>query len=417
MHHSQERRSRNAAGEAPDGPGVEIDDERIAEALGHESNAPVVRRDVRALAEVGELSDVGWQVIEWASGVPLGAAGRSRSEQDQDGANHATRLYRSGRRVRCPLSDRRSQCRESPQRISTVDHVCFQQVGNGAPNAPASASMGTFSQDLRYALRNLTKSPMFTAVALLSLALGIGANTAIFSLMNQVLLRLLPVKEPERLVLVQKQGSEMGMVRGPDTLSYPMYRDLRDRTTVFDGLLAYAPFDLSMSYKGQTERITGDLVSGNYFDVLGTDAAIGRTLTADDEVKPGGHPVTVLSYGFWTRRFARDPRIVDQAVLVNGTPLTVVGVTKRGFTSAEANRTPDIFVSVAMKKQMTPTWDDLQNRRAMWLNVMGRLKPGVKATQAQAALNTEYAALVQDEVKELPAGMSENARRRFLKKP
>ena len=277
--------------------------------------------------------------------------------------------------------------------------------------------MGTFSQDLRYALRNLTKSPMFTAVALLSLALGIGANTAIFSLMNQVLLRLLPVREPERLVLVQKQGSEMGMVRGPDTLSYPMYRDLRDRTTVFDGLLAYAPFDLSMSYKGQTERITGDLVSGNYFDVLGTDAAIGRTLTADDEVKPGGHPVAVLSYGFWTRRFARDPRIVDQAVLVNGTPLTVVGVTKRGFTSAEANRTPDIFVSVAMKKQMTPTWDDLQNRRAMWLNVMGRLKPGVKATQAQAALNTEYAALVQEEVKELPAGMSEYGRQRFLKKP
>lgn len=195
--------------------------------------------------------------------------------------------------------------------------------------------MGTFSQDIRYALRNLAKSPMFTAVALLSLALGIGANTAIFSLMNQVLLRLLPVKEPERLVLLQKQGGGMGMVRGPDTLSYPMYKDLRDRNWVFEGLLAYAPFDLSIMYKGQTERITGDLVSGNYFDVLGTDAAIGRTLTQDDDIKPGAHPVAVLSYGFWTRRFARDPRIVDQAILVNGTPLTIVGVTKAGFTSAE----------------------------------------------------------------------------------
>src|SRR5690242_1792425 len=158
-------------------------------------------------------------------------------------------------------------------------------------------------EDLRYALRGLRKSPMFTIVALLSLGLGIGANTAIFSLMDQALLRPLAVKQPKQLILFSANGPRRGMVNtsydDANTFSYPMYRDFRDQNRVFSGVLARFPISFSMSWHDQTERIYGDLVSGNYFDVLGVHAAIGRTFTPEDDRTPGSHPVVVLSYGYW----------------------------------------------------------------------------------------------------------------------
>jgi putative ABC transport system permease protein len=245
-------------------------------------------------------------------------------------------------------------------------------------------------QDLRYALRTLVTAPGFTIVVVLTLALGIGANTAIFSLTDQVLLRLLPVRAPERLVVFDGPGAFSGRTFNNGTFSYPMYRDFRDGNAVFDGVLARFPAPLTLMTNGQAERVSGELVSGNYFDVLGVRAQIGRTFTPDDDRTPGGHPVAILSYNYWARRFAADPSVLNRTLTINGLPMTVVGVTPPGFYGIVVGENPDVMVPVAMKAQMTPTWDDLQNRRSRWLTVMARLKDGVSREQAEAAMNVVY---------------------------
>ena len=265
--------------------------------------------------------------------------------------------------------------------------------------------MSTFFQDLRYSLRGLRQSPVFTAVALVSIALGIGANTAVFSLMDQALLRSLPVKHPEQLVLFSCHDRRSGWIDtsyGSDyTFSFPMYRDFRDGTQVFDGVMARFPISMSMSWHGQTERIRGDLVSGNYFDVLGIHAAIGRTLTNDDDRTPDAHPLAVLSYGYWKRRFGADPGILNQVINLNNHPMTVVGVAQAGFRGVGVGEAPDVFVPMMMRAEMSPGRKDLADRRAMWLNIFARLKPGVSAQQAEAAVNGFWHPILEMEAKEL----------------
>jgi predicted permease len=275
--------------------------------------------------------------------------------------------------------------------------------------------MNAFAQDLRYAVRTLIKTPAFTVVVVLTLALGIGANTAIFSLTDQVLLRLLPVRSPEQLVVLDGPGAFQGRTFNDGTFSYPMYRDFRDQNTVFDGVLARFPAPLTLMTNGRAERVTGELVSGNYFDVLGIRAHIGRTFTPDDDRIPGGHPIVMLSHGFWTRRFARDPGVLNSSVTLNGQPMTVVGVTAPGFFGVVVGESPDVLVPVMMKKQMTPTWDDLLNRRSRWLTVMARLKPGVSATQAESAMNVVYRRINEQEIKEIQ-NPSKSFRDRFTSK-
>src|SRR5580658_1325821 len=168
--------------------------------------------------------------------------------------------------------------------------------------------------DLRYALRNLRKSPVFTLVAVLSLALGIGANAAIFTLLDQVLLRMLPVKNPQELVRVYgARGAFSGSSRcSQDCLSYPMYKDLRDQNQVFSGILARWPLALSLADGEKTERVRGELVSGNYFDVLGVKAALGRTFSQEDDREVNGHPLAILSYAFWQSRYGGDPGVLHR---------------------------------------------------------------------------------------------------------
>jgi len=173
-------------------------------------------------------------------------------------------------------------------------------------------------QDARYGFRMLRRSPLFTLVAVLTLAFGIGANTAIFSLMDQVLLQLLPVKHPEQLVLVAQRGIRFGDSWGDNDISYPMYRDLRDGNHVFSGMFCRFPTSVSLGYGDRTERVDAELVSGSYFPVLGVTAAIGRTLTPDDDRVPGGHPVAMLSHSFWQSRFSSDPSIVGKRIVANG---------------------------------------------------------------------------------------------------
>jgi predicted permease len=277
--------------------------------------------------------------------------------------------------------------------------------------------MGSFFQDLRYSLRGFRQSPIFTAVALLSIALGVGANTAIFSLMDQALLRSLPVKQPDRLVLFSCSGPRSGWIDtsyGSDyTFSYPLYRDFRDGTSVFDGVFARFPVRMSMSWRGQTDRIAGDLVSGNYFDVLGVHAAIGRTLTNDDDRTPDAHPLVVLSYGYWKRRFGADPGILNQVIQINNHPMTVVGVAQEGFRGVGVGEAPDVFVPMMMRAEMSPGRKDLGERRAMWLNIFARLKPGVPSQQAEAAVNTFWRPILEMEAQQM-TGLRATSRARFV---
>lgn len=261
--------------------------------------------------------------------------------------------------------------------------------------------MGTLLQDVRYGVRMLAKSPGFTAIAVLTLALGIGANTAIFSLTDQVLLRFLPVAHPEQLVVLRSPGPHPGHTSsdGDDaaSFSYPMYKDLRDRNPVFSGLLARYAIALNVSARGATERAEGELVTGNYFEVLGVRPALGRIFTPADETAPGANPVAVLSYGYWTRRFGNDPSILNKQLEVNGTSLTVVGVARSGFGGIQIGQAPDVFIPITMKAMMTPNWDGLADRRDHWLAIVGRLKPGLAPAKAEAAISPTYRAILESE--------------------
>jgi predicted permease len=242
-------------------------------------------------------------------------------------------------------------------------------------------------QDLRFGMRLLLKNPGFTAVAVLSLALGIGANTAIFSLVDAVLLKLLPVRNPEQLVALDS-FSQRGEHRN---FSHPLFEQLRARTSVFSGLFAAVDGTSRMEMDGpesggQTEQAEVQLVSGEYFQVLGVNAVVGRMLTAEDDQTPGAHPVAVLSYGFWQRRFAGDAAIIGKSITLKGQPFTVIGVTPLAFFGEAVGRAPDVWAPLMMEPPLGRGVTRLNSANVGWLRIMGRLKPGVSEQQAQAAL-------------------------------
>src|SRR5712664_524884 len=256
-------------------------------------------------------------------------------------------------------------------------------------------------QDVRYGLRMLAKHPGFTAIAVLTLALGIGANTAIFSLLNQVLLRRLPVRNPGELVILKSPGPKRGHVwsDGDDSeiFSYPLYKGLAKNTAVFDGVIARYPFEASIASHGQTERGSGELVTGNYFEVLGVRPVLGRVLSpADDDVQ-GAHPVLVLSHSYWTRHFGGDAGVLNQAILVNNAEMTIVGVAQSGFSGIQVGQMPDIFVPMTMKGQMTPIRNGLDDWNDSFLAVLARRKPGISVEQAQAGINVDYPGLLEQQ--------------------
>ena len=240
--------------------------------------------------------------------------------------------------------------------------------------------------DSRLALRRLRQSPGFTAAAVLTLALGIGANTTTFSALNKLVLRPLPVERPEELAFVNSQ----------DSFSYPAYKDLRDRTRALSGLIAYRLAPVSLSLNGANAHLFGVEVSGNYFEVLGVKALLGRSLTPADDQKRLGHPVLVLSYAGWQRRFNGAPDIVGKSVKINNLAYTVIGVMPREFFGTELLIAPELWVPMAMEPQIEPGNDWLDNRYTRDCWVMGRRKPGVSATQAEAELNTIVAQLAHD---------------------
>jgi predicted permease len=243
--------------------------------------------------------------------------------------------------------------------------------------------IGDLWQDIRFGLRMLRKSPGFTLVAVLSLTLGIGANTAIFSLVNTALLRPLPIAKPEQLVALNNASEN----RTFPTFSYPNYKDFRDRSESFSGLIGYRFTPCSLSHDGINERLWGYEVTGNYFDSLGVTAALGRLISPDDDRDPGASPVAVVSYKCWQQRFGSSPGIIGRDVIVNGRGYTIIGVAPQGFYGTEIISAPDMWFPVAMQAQLEIGRSWLDDRAVENLFVQGRLKPGVSSAQAQASLN------------------------------
>jgi len=238
--------------------------------------------------------------------------------------------------------------------------------------------------DLRLAVRRLLKNPGFSAIAVITLALGIGANTAIFSAINAVILRPLPVERASELIAVNET---MGGDTFP-TLSYPNYLDVRDRNQVLSGLVAYRFLPTSLGMPGSSQRVWGYLVTGNYFQVLGVNAVQGRVLLPEDDIHRGGHPVAVLSYACWQKRFGGDPSAVGRTVKFNGMDFTILGVTPRGFFGTELYFVPEVFFPMAMQQRLEGGTGYLDKRADGNTFIVGRRKPGVSPAQAEAALNS-----------------------------
>lgn len=274
--------------------------------------------------------------------------------------------------------------------------------------------------DIRFAIRQLRKSPAFSLIAIATLALGIGATTAIFSLFDQILLRSLPVRDPQRLVMLEFHGSDTGRTsvyagNQGQFFSYPMYRRLRDQNSVFSGMIAMFPAQVGLQWHNTPALANAEVVSGNYFDVLGVRAAIGRLFVPSDEGAKGGSPLAVLSFAYWQNRFGSDPSVIGQAVLINGQPYTVIGVSAPRFRSAIAGTAPDVFALMNMKPQITPGWDDLDNERSKWLNIAARIKDNESVQQAQAGLNPLWKGLRADELKSIK-NTNEEFRKSFVDK-
>jgi hypothetical protein len=255
---------------------------------------------------------------------------------------------------------------------------------------------------LKLAVRTLAKSPFVTTVAVLSLALGIGANSAIFSLFDQLLLRGLPVEEPTRLVNLSapgpKPGSNSCNQAGSceDVFSYPMFRDLERRGAGFAGLAAHRLFGANLALDGQPISAAGMLVSGRYFDVLGLAPAMGRLLDSADDETAGAHPVAVLSHSYWTNDLGSDPNVLNRSMAVNGQTLTIVGVAPAGFEGTTVGSRPRVFVPLTMAGAMIPGWDDFENRLAYFFYVFGRLRDDGSLEQARAEVNAVYSSIINE---------------------
>ena len=257
------------------------------------------------------------------------------------------------------------------------------------------------TNDLKLAVRGLFRSPLFSIVAILSLALGIGANTAIFTLIDQILLRKLPVKNPEELVMLYQQGPHSGSNMGSRMHSYPIYQEYQKRAEPLGEVIARRLADASVAVDNQTERVDIEMVSGNFFSMLGVAPAAGRVFNSqeDDQVYQG-HPVVVISHDYWTRRFNRDPQAVGKKILVNNYPMTIVGVSAAGFAGIDPARSPQLRVPILMKPVIVPEWSwvRMDDERTRWVQVFARLKPDYTIDSAQGPLQGLFTQIRQHEM-------------------
>ena len=291
---------------------------------------------------------------------------------------------------------------EEAYRDARRDIGGVEQVIQSVREVSAGAWLDWLVQDLRYGVRTLAKNPAFTLVAMATLALGIGANTAMFSLLDQVVLRLLPVSHPEQLVIVRETGNHYGNSYGPNTVSWPMFEDLRDNNQVFSGMFCRFPATVTIGDSDRSAQIPAELVSGSYFPVLGVGTTLGRPIAPDDDAVPDSKPVVVLSYSFWQSYFDGDRKIVGRTIALNSQAMTVIGVAQEGFDGVEMGAPAKVFVPIMMKTEMTPHSDGLKDRRRRlsWVTAYGRLKPGVSVEQAQLSLQPLMHSILEMEVQQ-----------------
>ena len=276
--------------------------------------------------------------------------------------------------------------------------------------------------NLRLALRMLFKAPFVTTVAVVSLALGIGANAAIFSLFNQVLMKPLPVEHPAELVNLGSPGPKPGSQSCGQpgdcdaVFSYPMFRDLAKDQTVLTGLAGHVFFGANLAYNGQTTGGNGALVSGSYFPVLGLRPAVGRLLSPADDAPPGEPHVVVLSHEYWRAGFAERPSVVGETMTINGESMSIVGVAPEGFRGTTLGVNPKVFVPISMRGKMVPFFKGFDNRKSYWVYLFGRLKPGMAVDRARGSLNQQYSAIINGVEAPDQKGMSDATMAKFKAK-
>ncbi len=255
-------------------------------------------------------------------------------------------------------------------------------------------------RDLIYAARLLRRNPVFAATAILSIALGIGASTAVFSLIDEVLLRRLPVRDPDRLVYFNWRG-QLSTGYGYDYLnSYPLCRELQQQREVFDGVICRHPSEATFSTDQQTQQLRLEIVSGSYFNVLGITPQLGRLIDASDDINPGAHPVVVIGETYWRHQLGGDPNVIGKKASVNGYPMTIIGVAPASFAGMDSLSPVSLWIPATMAVEagnVDSYWNQLMNRRAAWLHVFARLKPGVTVAAAKAALEPWFQSMLANE--------------------
>jgi predicted permease len=273
-------------------------------------------------------------------------------------------------------------------------------------------------KDIHFACRTLRRSPGFTLLAVLALALGIGANTAVFSLLYQVILRSLPVRDPGALVWLQSDDNNFGNTRRDNNLSvfsYPMYQSLRDRNQVLSGLVARISFPATLVANGEARRTTAEVVTGNFFEVLGMRPTLGRLLMPSDDA-PGREPAIVLSYDYWVGHLGADPDTRNRRILMNNQPARVVGVAPRGFRSLVTGNDPDFFAPLSAMQLISPGWTWSDRADCYWLNLVGRLRPGITRQRAATALVPLFHLILHHQIPRM-AGLTSDNVQKILAKP
>jgi len=302
---------------------------------------------------------------------------RSRMEQDMDNEIHFHIERYTEDLVRDGISPEEARRRALAEFGAVEGHKeeCRQAIG--------LRLLDEVRADLRFACRMLRQSSAFTTVAIFSLALGIGANTAIFSMLNATMLRTLPVEDPHRLVQLQSSGRAFR----PGYFSNSIWEQVRDRQQAFSGMLSWSTDRFDLSVGGESHFAEGLWVSGNFFRVLGVPAMRGRLITTDDDVHGGGHagPVAVISYSFWKRHFGGDPNILGKTVRLDRHPFAIIGVTPPWFTGLDVDRGYDVYIPIGCEPILHTESSMLADRYAWWLRILGRLKPGEASQEAESA--------------------------------
>jgi len=303
------------------------------------------------------------------------------------------------------------------QRQAMLELGGFAQVQEDVRDVWLTRWLRDFAHDLRYAARSFLRSPAFTATGILSLALGIGATTAIYSLVDQVVLHALPVRQPERLVLIDWKGPFAGGGFGSyNLMSYPICRDLQKQDRIFEGVMCRATTTVNLSTGREPEPVVAEVVSGSYFSVLGVGPAMGRVLGFDDDATPEAGAVVVLSYDFWKTKLGGAADAVGRKVVVNQHPMTVVGVAAQGFRGIDVGEVPVLWMPASMSSAAIPGFKRLLDRRTRWMQVLGRLRPEISLMQAQAGVQPWFKTMLEEDTR--LAGfpqITEERRQRFLR--